>query len=64
MAASTVLRCIFGAVLPLAGGSMYDKLGLGWGNSLLAFIALAFMPVPVLFYRHGEYIRKKFQMEL
>lgn len=32
MAANTVLRSIFGAVLPLCGLKMYAKLGLGWGN--------------------------------
>jgi hypothetical protein len=25
---------------------MYDALGLGWGNSLLGFIALALAPLP------------------
>lgn len=37
---------------------MYDKLGLGWGNSLIAFIALGMTPVPFLFYFYGERIRK------
>lgn len=66
MAANTVLRSVIGAVLPLAGGPMYDALGLGWGNSLLAFIALALSPVPLLFYKYGERIRtsKRFQLEL
>ncbi|KAF1845634.1 MFS general substrate transporter [Cucurbitaria berberidis CBS 394.84] len=41
IAANTVLRSIFGALLPLSGLSMYDALGLGWGNTLLGFISLA-----------------------
>ena len=45
------------AVLPLAGPKMYDVLGLGWGNSLLAFLALAMVPVPVLLMVHGEKMR-------
>ncbi|KAF2134251.1 MFS general substrate transporter [Dothidotthia symphoricarpi CBS 119687] len=57
IAANTVLRSIFGAVLPLIGLDMYDALGLGWGNSLLGFIALAFIPVPVLFKFYGQRIR-------
>lgn len=57
-AAITVLRSIVGGLLPLAGLSMYDKLGLGWGNSLIAFIALGMTPVPFLFYFYGERIRK------
>ena len=57
MAANTVLRSLFGASLPLAGPKMYDALGLGWGNSLLAFIALALSPVPWVFMKYGERIR-------
>ena len=64
IAANTVLRSTVGAVLPLCGLRMYDKLGLGWGNSLLAFIAVAMIPLPYIFYRYGERIRKskRFQM--
>jgi MFS family permease len=40
LAANTVVRSIMGALLPLAGQSMYAALGLGWGNSLLGFIAV------------------------
>ncbi|EAS30292.3 multidrug resistance protein [Coccidioides immitis RS] len=64
MAANTLLRSVIGAVLPLGGLRMYETLGLGWGNSLLAFIALALVPLPVIFFRYGERIRtsKRFQM--
>ena len=58
MAASTVLRSLVGALLPLAGQKMYSTLGLGWGNSLLAFIALALCPIPWVFLKYGERIRK------
>ncbi|KAF2876520.1 major facilitator superfamily domain-containing protein [Massariosphaeria phaeospora] len=66
IAANTVLRSVFGAVLPLSGLSMYDKLGLGWGNSVLGFISLALIPVPVLFRIYGERIRTnpRFQVKL
>ena len=66
LAANTVLRSLVGAVLPLAGQKMYATLGFGWGNSLLAFIALAMCPIPVIFYRYGEKIRKspRFQITL
>ncbi|KAI9732210.1 MAG: hypothetical protein M1834_004307 [Cirrosporium novae-zelandiae] len=64
LAANVVIRCIFGAVLPLAGERMYTTLGLGWGNSLLGFISIAFSPVPILFYRYGEYIRKRYPIDL
>jgi len=58
IAANTVLRSLVGAFLPLAGPRMYAALGLGWGNSLLAFIALALAPISVIFYKYGERIRK------
>ena len=49
MAANTVLRSLLGGLLPLCGLKMYNVLGLGWGNSLLGFIALALVPIPILF---------------
>jgi len=63
MAANAVLRSVMGAIIPLAGQSMYNALGFGWGNSLLAFIAVAMMPVPWVFLKYGEKLRMKFTME-
>ncbi|KAJ5612944.1 hypothetical protein N7510_006138 [Penicillium lagena] len=65
MAANTVFRSLIGAILPMAGPSMYAALGLGWGNSLLGFIALALAPLPIVFYVYGERIRnsKMFRVE-
>jgi hypothetical protein len=37
---------------------MYASLNYGWGNTLLAFLALLFMPAPPLFYIFGERLRK------
>ncbi|KAL5353019.1 hypothetical protein ACLOAV_001048 [Pseudogymnoascus australis] len=64
LAANTVIRCILGAVLPLAGQDMYKTLGLGWGNSLLAFVALAFIWVPWWISVWGEKLRIKYKVEL
>lgn len=58
LAANALWRSIVGALIPLAGLPMYDALGLGWGNSLLAFIATALIPVPFLLVRYGERLRK------
>lgn len=58
--ASAVLRCLVGGVLPLCVNSLYARFGLGWGNTLLAFIALAFAPLPWLFYKKGEGLRERF----
>ncbi|CAG9993964.1 unnamed protein product [Clonostachys byssicola] len=56
-AAAIVSRSLLGALLPLAGNSMYDDLGVGWGTSLLVFIAVAFAPIPLVFWKFGESIR-------
>lgn len=64
IAGSTAVRCIFGAFLPLAGPPMYQTLGLGWGNSLLGFIALGLIPAPLLIFRYGGAIRKRFPIRL
>lgn len=65
IAANTVLRSLVGAFLPLAGPKMYAALGLGWGNSLLAFIAIALAPISWIFFKYGERIRKspRFQVK-
>lgn len=57
-AAATVFRSLLGALLPLAGNSMYDVLGLGWGTSVLGFIAVAFIPMPMIFWKYGQQIRE------
>jgi MFS family permease len=63
LAANTVLRSVLGAVLPLAGERMYQTLGLGWGNSLLAFIAVGLAPIPIVFERYGDRLRAKFDVK-
>lgn len=42
---------------------MYRALGLGWGNSLLGFIAIALLPVAFLLMKYGEYLRKRFEIK-
>jgi hypothetical protein len=59
-----VLRSITGALLALAGLTMYNILGLGWGNSTLAFISLAMVPVPVAFKFYGKRIRERFPAKI
>ncbi|CAG8073785.1 unnamed protein product [Penicillium olsonii] len=60
----TATRSLVGALLPLAGPKMFDALGLGWGNSLLGFVALAFIPVPIVFTKYGKSIREKWPVNL
>lgn len=63
LASNAVVRSAAGALLPMAGLPMYDKLGMGWGNSLLGFVALIMVPAPWLFLRYGEYLRKRFEIK-
>lgn len=64
IAANTELRSLVGALLPLAGPPMYDALGLGWGNSLLGFLCILMIPLPVLFNRFGKRLRKMEKFKL
>ncbi|KAI0158313.1 MFS general substrate transporter [Xylariaceae sp. FL1272] len=63
LASNTIVRSLAGALLPLAGLRLYDTLGLGWGNSLLAFIAVALLPVSFFQFKYGEYLREKFPIK-
>ena len=56
-AANAVLRSILGAVLPLCGLNLYNKLGVGWGNTLLAGVELLLAPVPWILAVRGAQIR-------
>ncbi|TGO63399.1 hypothetical protein BCON_0013g00450 [Botryotinia convoluta] len=56
--ATVVLRCIFATVIPMGALPLYDRFGLGWGNSVLKFIAVLFIPVPLLLMRFGEHLRR------
>ncbi|KAI1652498.1 MFS general substrate transporter [Daldinia decipiens] len=58
LAANSFARCTFAAAFPLFGIQMYHKLGYQWGSSLLAFLTVAMMPFPYLFFRYGKRIRK------
>lgn len=64
LAANLILRVLCGAFITLAGPPLYDRLGLGWGNSLLGFLCIAFLPAPVLIYRNGEWLRERFPARL
>lgn len=58
IAANTFLRSFFGAGFPLFATQMFHKLGVNWAGSLLGFLAVAFMPIPFLFYAFGPKLRR------
>lgn len=58
--AATVLRSLAGFGFPLFASSLYDRLGLGWGNTLLAFLAILIgWPSPIMLWFYGEKLRKR-----
>jgi hypothetical protein len=59
LAANAVLRSIFGAAFPLFTTQMYGNLGVHWASSIPAFLALACVPFPFLFYKYGAAIRAR-----
>ncbi|KAK5990200.1 MFS-type efflux pump MFS2 [Cladobotryum mycophilum] len=59
LAANSVLRSLFGAAFPLFTTYMYKNLGNHWASSIPAFLALACLPFPALFYKYGAAIRQK-----
>lgn len=46
LGAGVALRAFSGAFLPLAAGPLYNRLGYGWGNTLLGLLCL--LPLPLL----------------
>lgn len=64
VAAITVFRSVVGALLPLAGLSLYNALDYGWGNGVLAFMSLALLPVPIIFRLFGSRIRARSTVKL
>ncbi|KAI8253815.1 Efflux pump atB [Colletotrichum sp. SAR 10_77] len=57
MASNGLTRCIIAAAFPLFGVQMYEKLGYEWATSLLAFLTVAMMPFPWLFFKYGKKLR-------
>ena len=66
LAANAFLRALFGAAFPLFSGYMYQALGVEWATSVIAFVAVAMIPFPFLFWFKGKQIRgwSKFGFDL
>ncbi|KAJ5116798.1 hypothetical protein N7456_001146 [Penicillium angulare] len=59
LAANSFTRSTFGGIFPLFGDQMYQRLGIQWASCLLAFLTLAMLPFPYIFYKYGAQIRKR-----
>lgn len=58
IAANTFLRSVVAAGFPLFATRLFQHLGVGWGASLVGFIALGMIPIPFYFHRNGARIRQ------
>ncbi|KAF9520018.1 hypothetical protein BS47DRAFT_1336297 [Hydnum rufescens UP504] len=59
LAVTVIVRSAFGAGFPLFARQMYEKLNPRWASTVLAFISLVLVPIPILFVRYGPYLRTK-----
>jgi MFS family permease len=59
IAANGLLRYSFGAAFPMFTLQMYDKLGINWAASLLAFIGVGLLPIPFVLYKFGPALRSR-----
>ncbi|KAF8160601.1 major facilitator superfamily domain-containing protein [Pholiota molesta] len=59
IAATVVLRSLCGAVFPLFAPAMFSALGDEWAMSVFAGLSTACMPIPLLFWKYGWWIRKR-----
>jgi len=59
LAANGLLRYMFGAAFPLFTLQMYERMGVDWATSLLAFITVGLMPIPWVLFKFGHSIRAR-----
>lgn len=62
MAAKTFMRSEIGAVVPLFVNPMFHNMGFQWAGLLLALIGCLIAPMPFVFYKWGESVRRKSRM--
>ena len=59
IAGGVFFRATCGAFLPLIGPPLYQHIGYGWGNSVLALIGAVFVPPLILLMMYGDWFRSK-----
>lgn len=57
LGANTIVRSLFAAGFPLFASYMYHDLGVAWASSVLGFVSIAMIPIPIIFYKYGPRIR-------
>ncbi|CCH46602.1 Cycloheximide resistance protein [Wickerhamomyces ciferrii] len=61
---NAAIRSIFGGVFPLFGNALFMNTGssefpVGWGSSILGFLCVLMIAIPVLFYFNGPKLRAR-----
>lgn len=64
IAAGSIFRAVVGATFPLFAPYLYGALGYGWGTSVLAFVSVLLMPMPLLIMKYGERVRNRIKINL
>ncbi|KAI3281353.1 hypothetical protein DTO002I6_9852 [Penicillium roqueforti] len=64
MGVNGAIRSIFGAAFPLFAMPMFHRLGVDWAMTVLGFVSLALVPVPVAFFIYGARIRARGSIEM
>lgn len=57
LAGNDLVRGVFGFGFPLFATAMFKTIGIDWGCSLLGFLSVLFVPIPVIFWKYGKRIR-------
>ncbi|KAI5195387.1 hypothetical protein AUEXF2481DRAFT_103146 [Aureobasidium subglaciale EXF-2481] len=58
-AGNDFFRSCFGACFPLFARQMFNTLGLNWGNSLLGFLTIVFIPIIYALWWKGDRLRAR-----
>lgn len=57
LASNDFVRSMMGAGMPIAAYPLFHNLGIAWGNSVLGFCTIAFLPIPFVLYKYGPALR-------
>ena len=53
IAANTIFRSLFASACPLFARQMFTSMHINWAASLLGFVSLALVPVPLILLKYG-----------
>ncbi|BGP34230.1 hypothetical protein JCM10296v2_006045 [Rhodotorula toruloides] len=59
MAAKTLARSMVGASMPMWIPPLYASIGHFWSGALFAFLSVAMLPIPFIFFKYGAQVRAR-----